>query len=540
MVEENTKPGTSVAAITVTDKDAGAFGEAKLQIVSGNRGGHFSLHAFGSNLYVVRVANNARVVRDNVYNITVRAVDMGNPPRSATDFLIVRVSEVNDHEPVFERDEYEVTVDEDVNAGSKVVVVKAVDEDGADDERNKLVYSISAGNDKGWFRMHPLSGLITTKASLDREQQADFRLTIRVQDVGSNPKSAFATVRITIADANDERPRFSNLPSTLEVAEDSLPGTVVYTIGAVDNDLDENGTVTYGIAGGNGKRYFGVHNTTGEVTVLNNIDRETMPELTIVVRAEDGGRPPLSSVAELKVKVLDVNDNSPVFYPTYHVIMMSKRQRYWATRPLFTVRATDEDLGNNARLTYSWSSGREPGYLSLNASTGEVFVSNGRRLPSRGGEELEFSAVDGGGRRSRQNVTFLVVPVDQKAPLSSEWRDMSAEPSAVFDFSLEEDSATLARYNSIQISTFSASDKKPHYDVEPRPHVRTGWTTSCEKLSPFPGQLETWAASLWAPRAAASSRYWTATARGSSPSTPTPAPWRRWASWTARCGTRTT
>ena len=65
----------------------------------------------------------------------------------------------------------------------------------------------------------------------------------------------------------------------------------------------------------------------------------------------------------------------------------------------------------------------------------------------RGGEELEFSAVDGGGRRSRQNVTFLVVPVDQEALSSgSEWRDMSAEPSAVFDFSLEEDSATLARY----------------------------------------------------------------------------------------------
>ena len=465
MVEENTKPGTSVAAITVTDKDAGAFGEAKLQIVSGNRGGHFSLHAFGSNLYVVRVANNARVARDNVYNITVRAADMGNPPRTATDFLVVRVSEVNDHEPVFERDEYEVTVDEDVNAGSEVVVVKAVDEDGANDDRNKLVYSISDGNDKGWFRMHPLSGLITTKASLDRERQASFRLTIRVQDVGSNPKSAFATVRITIADANDERPRFSNLPSTLEVAEDSLPGTVVYTIEAVDNDLDENGTVTYGIAGGNGRRHFGVHNTTGEVTVLNNIDRETMPDLTIVVRAEDGGRPPLSSVAELRVNVLDVNDNSPVFYPTYHVVRMSKRKRYSANRPLFTVRATDEDLGNNARLTYSWSSasGPEPGYLSFNASTGEVFVSGGRRLPRRG-EELEFSAVDGGGRRSRQNVTFLVVPVDPEAS-SSEWRDMSAEPSAVFDFSLEEDSATLARYNSIKISTklyFAVNERRPH------------------------------------------------------------------------------
>ena len=446
MVEENTKPGTSVAAITVTDKDAGAFGEAKLQILSGNRGGHFSLHAFGSNLYVVRVANNARVVRDNVYNITVRAVDMGNPPRTTTDFLIVRVSEVNDHEPVFERDEYEVTVDEDVNAGSEVVVVRAVDEDGTDDDRNKLVYSISAGNERGWFRMHPLSGLITTKTSLDREQQADFRLTIRVQDVGSNPKSAFATVRITIVDVNDERPLFSNLPFTLEVAEDSLPGTVVYTIDAVDDDLEENGTVTYGIAGGSGRRYFDVHNTTGEVTVLNNIDRETMPELNLLVKAEDGGSPPLSSLAELRVKVLDVNDNSPVFYPTYHVVKVSKRLRYSANRPLFTVRATDDDLGNNARLTYSWASGREPGYLSLNASTGEVFVSNGRRLPGRGGEELVFSAVDGGGRRSRQNVTFLVVAVDQEVQsASSEWRDMSAS-SAVFDFSLEEDSATLARY----------------------------------------------------------------------------------------------
>ena len=68
-----------------------------------------------------------------------------------------------------------------------------------------------------------------------------------------------------------------------------------------------------------------------------------------------------------------------------------------------------------------------------------MFVSSSGRLPRRGGEELEFSAVDGGGRRSRQNVTFLVVPVDQEMAPGS-------DPSAVFDFSLEEDSATLARY----------------------------------------------------------------------------------------------
>ncbi len=438
VIEENIKAGTSVAAVTVTDKDAGVFGEAKLEMVDGNRGGHFTLDAFGSNLYVVRVANNARIMSNNVYNITVRATDMGNPPRSTFDYLVIKVNEVNDHEPEFEQSVYTVSVAEDARVGSQVVVVRAEDPDSAGrvNTVSKLVYTISEGNELAWFRLHPLSGMITTKAALDRERQDQFKLTVRVQDLGSSPKSAFATVNIIILDVNDESPRFVSVPDRLEVTEDTLPGSVVYSFQGEDNDLDENGTITFGLEPGQGRRYFAIDNATGELSVLTNIDRESTPELTLTVLAEDLGQPKQSSAATVKVTVLDVNDNSPTFYPTYQIVRVA--QQTPESRALFQVRAKDFDIGVNAKLTYSWSGGYEPSYVSLNASTGEVFLRDGRRLPRRS-EELTFTATDGGGRRSKENSTFLLVP---SSPVDI-GRDDAV--SAVFEFSLEEDSSSLAR-----------------------------------------------------------------------------------------------
>lgn len=81
------------------------------------------------------------------------------------------------------------------------------------------------------------------------------------------------------------------------------------------------------------------------------LDRETQPRYQLVITAQDRGSPPLSGSCNITVTVEDQNDNDPRF----------SKLRYTATiledvevgTPVLTVKASDADLGINAKLVYS-------------------------------------------------------------------------------------------------------------------------------------------------------------------------------------------
>jgi len=126
-VVEETKPnGTVVAVVTVTDADAGDNGRTSVRLAHvGNELGHFRLEQ--NELFsVVRV--NTQLLSAGTrrrYNLTVIAVDHGNPPRTASRALVVFVRSANETPPVFEHAEYTVNISEVVPVGSYVVALKA-------------------------------------------------------------------------------------------------------------------------------------------------------------------------------------------------------------------------------------------------------------------------------------------------------------------------------------------------------------------------------------------------------------------------------
>lgn len=61
---------------------------------------------------------------------------------------------------------------------------------------------------------HLLSpGEISTRTTLDREQQSSYQLVVVVQDGGSPPRSASGTAFITVLDDNDNDPAFAHSQS---------------------------------------------------------------------------------------------------------------------------------------------------------------------------------------------------------------------------------------------------------------------------------------------------------------------------------------
>lgn len=71
--------------------------------------------------------------------------------------------------------------------------------------------------------------------------------------------------------------------------------------------------------------------------------------LCLAVYAKDGGLPPNFAKATVRIKVLDVNDNAPVFGQLYYSIDVPENLE---ALPLFTLRATDLDTGKEGKISY--------------------------------------------------------------------------------------------------------------------------------------------------------------------------------------------
>ncbi len=120
-------------------------------------------------------------------------------------------------------------------------------------------------------------------------------------------------VTITVKDVNDMSPEFL-MPNETSVSENTAFNTVVTVIKAVDKDEGRNGYLEYSLldsAGG----MFTLGNVDGLLRVNGKLDRETKANYTIKVKAKDRGEPSRHTETELVVKILDENDNNPIFNP---------------------------------------------------------------------------------------------------------------------------------------------------------------------------------------------------------------------------------
>lgn len=69
----------------------------------------------------------------------------------------------------------------------------------------------------------------------------------------------------------------------------------------------------------------------------------------LIVYAKDGGLPPNYAKATVKIRVLDENDNAPVFGRLYYSIEVPENLDAVL---LFTLRATDQDAVDSGEMNY--------------------------------------------------------------------------------------------------------------------------------------------------------------------------------------------
>ncbi|NXB33908.1 PCDG7 protein, partial [Eulacestoma nigropectus] len=352
------------------------------------------------------------------HELVLRAIDGGDPARTGTAQIRIKVLDANDNAPVFSQAEYTVRVPEDVPVGSTLVSVTASD---ADEGLNGHVkYSLKAVTEKASsiFHLDAESGAITLVRSLDFEESDYYEMEVQARDGGGLYN--IAKVVITVTDVNDNAPEISVRSAISSILEDSPSGTVVALLYVQDRDSGTNGEVRCSLDSGIPFRLRSSQGSYYSVVTARELDREQVSEYNVTVRAADGGSPPLRSSAVLALRVLDVNDNAPVFAQERYSARVAENNAAGAL--VLTVRATDADWGQNARVRYRLSEGRVRGaplssyVFMVDAESGMITLKEALDFEDTRGYTLLVEARDGGGLVAQCKVVVEVLDVNDNPP----------------------------------------------------------------------------------------------------------------------------
>lgn len=209
----------------------------------------------------------------------------------------------------------------------------------------------------GYVELSP-AGILTAQQKIDRDvfcrQNPKCIISLEVM---SNSME-ICVIKVEIEDLNDNAPRFPTSHIDIEISENASPGTRFPLEGASDPDSGIFGVQSYSITP---NELFGLEIKTrgdgskiAELVVQKSLDRETQSHYTYEISAEDGGDPPKIGAVQLNIKVIDSNDNNPVFdEPVYTVNVM---ENYPRNSLVIDLNATDPDEGTNGEVLYSFNS----------------------------------------------------------------------------------------------------------------------------------------------------------------------------------------
>ncbi|XP_077957355.1 protocadherin gamma-C5 isoform X28 [Gasterosteus aculeatus] len=350
------------------------------------------------------------------FRLLLTAVDGGQPVKSGSTLMLIKILDVNDNAPVFDEPVKKVSLLENVARGTLVTKLNATDADSGNNGEISFLFSkYTSERIVNIFSVDSKSGEIRVKGDVDYEKSTAYHITVQARDGGFPAMEGSCNVIIDIIDANDNAPEVTLTQLDSPIREDSAPETVIALISARDLDSGLNGEVTLTVQPGLPFKLNSAFAMHYSLTTAGILDRETVPEYTLVIKATDAGSPPLSTQTTFVVKLSDVNDNAPTF--SQHSYSVDIPENNAPSAPIAAVSATDPDLGDNSRISYSVLPSMVQGspissYVYINPESGQIYSMRSLDHEQLKAFRIEVQARDAGVPQRTANVTVHVFVVD--------------------------------------------------------------------------------------------------------------------------------
>ncbi len=355
--------------------------------------------------------------KQSVHKLILTALDGGEPVKSGTILIQVLVQDTNDNEPKFEQSQYKASVQESTIFGSSILTVKATDlDEGLNGEIQYFFGARTSDNVRKSFDINAETGEITVIGKLDYELTKLYTFDVCAKDKGNPEQEGHSSVRLHIIDENDNIPEIilTSLPSP--VSENASVGTVVALINVKDLDSGDNGKVNLTISTRFPFKLKPAFDNHYSLVTGSLLDREANTGYDIELVARDSGVPSLKSSKTVHVKILDVNDNPPVFSQPSYTMYIKENSPPGAS--LFSISASDIDQDKNAILTYSildLTSNQVPAssYFYINAENGTIYSMSSFDYEKTKLFSIVVQAKDHGSPSLSSNTTVHVFISDQ-------------------------------------------------------------------------------------------------------------------------------
>uniref|UniRef100_A0A453Z0D8 LAM_G_DOMAIN domain-containing protein n=1 Tax=Anopheles gambiae TaxID=7165 RepID=A0A453Z0D8_ANOGA len=378
-LQEENEPGTSVIRVTATDPDQSQT--IKYSIANETRQQQlFAIDEDTGEIFSAYIFDRDPPYRDTEFYITVRATDNGQPYLDDVCTIKVKILDINDNPPVFDKDYYEAFVSMNTTLHQQVAIITAKD---IDDETNNVVNFeiVQEYKDGSYFEIDQHTGVLTLAKRIDRNPGEYYALRVRAYNQGyieHESENLEVDVKVHIIDADKRLPYFTKVPEVPVILHENFTAfDQVLAVFEANSNINNDSNVIFEIVRGTFEQTNSMNTflleqieNTAHIKLARALDYESVTEYTITVIATN--RHNLAAEAVVKIMILDVNDNVPVIIKDVSCVQYELIDN----SPVFQIHAYDLDgTSANNIISYSIAESNQQ-HFTIDSHTGTVTKQN--------------------------------------------------------------------------------------------------------------------------------------------------------------------
>ncbi|XP_053319430.1 protocadherin gamma-B7-like isoform X29 [Spea bombifrons] len=412
ILNENVPTGFLVLHLNATDEDKGSNAQISYSFSDVHEDVQ-RIFTLDSQSGIIRTQGELDFEVTKKYDMTVEAKDGGGFVSYCK--VSIQILDANDNAPEIIFTSVSNPISENSLPGTVVALISVRDRDSGENGNVKCQITDSTN-----FKLISSSVSyykLITSSMLDREQKSEYNIMLSAIDNGSPPLSINKTIQINISDVNDNPPVFQISTYVVYITENNTPGSSIYKVNAIDQDLNENAQILYSLLNDQVESmpvssYISINSESGILYAQRSFDYEQLREFQFQVMARDRGSPPLSTNVTVRIHITDKNDNAPkILYPSsdtegtmpLELIPRSSEKGSLVTK----VIAVDADSGHNAWLTYHLLELSDPSFFTIGPHSGEIRIA--RDLQDTQKQKIVVLVKDNGVPSMSATVTLILV-----------------------------------------------------------------------------------------------------------------------------------